>query len=106
MGDLTDQGTPLPPNLCGCFGNSARLRLEKKLRVENSPLEQEIGKTLYRVGKRKKRRKKTDFEILKCPEDRRMLKTISKEIERLCSVRHVRVKNLKGDHVFFPGFGI
>lgn len=54
--------------------------------------------TLYRIAESTKEEKKTDFEILRAPEDERMLPTISKEAQRLCSLRHVKIKNQKEDH--------
>jgi hypothetical protein len=101
--DLTDQGTPLPPNLCGCFCNSVRLRLEKKLPVEKFSFEQEIVKTLYRVGKSKKRKKKTDFEIFRVPECGRMLPTISKEVREIMQCETCKVKN-RNKIMQFSGF--
>jgi hypothetical protein len=101
--DLTDQGTPLPPNFCGCFCNSARFRLEKKLRVVESSVEQEIGKTLYRVGESKKRRKKTDFGILRVPEDGRMLPTISKEVREIVQCETCESKESERRSCIFPG---
>lgn len=69
-------------------------------------LEQEIGKTLYRVGKIKKRKKETDFEILRVPEDGRMLPTFSKDVRETVQCETSKNKEPQRRSCIFPVSGI